>query len=154
MCSSDLSQRGVFNLGHTLQDMRDIERRVAANHLQGVDAHVLTAAEVKEKIPQLDISRSRRLPVLGASWQPRAGIAHHDAVARGFARAASKLGVDLIENCEVTGLDIQGGRIQGVQTSQGYVKAGRVGCVAAGHSSVLARMAGIDRKSTRLNSSH
>jgi sarcosine oxidase subunit beta len=137
------SQRGVFNLGHTLQDMRDIERRVAANHLQGVDAHVLTAAEVKEKIPQLDISRSRRLPVLGASWQPRAGIAHHDAVARGFARGASRLGVDLIENCEVTGMVIEGGRIQGLETTQGYVKAGRVGCVAAGHSSVLAAMAGL-----------
>jgi sarcosine oxidase subunit beta len=64
-------------------------------------------------------------------------------VARGFARAASRLGVDLIENCEVTGLDIQGGQVQGLQTSQGYVKAGRVGCVAAGHSSVLARMAGL-----------
>jgi sarcosine oxidase subunit beta len=137
------SQRGVFNLGHTLQDMRDIERRVAANHLQGVDAHVLTAAEVKEKIPQLDIGRSRRLPVLGASWQPRAGIAHHDAVARGFARAASKLGVDLIENCEVQGFDIDNGRVKGLQTSQGYVKADRVGCVAAGHSSVLAAMAGV-----------
>ena len=137
------SQRGVFNLGHTLQDMRDIERRVNANRLQGVDAHVLTRDEVAAKIPQLDCSRRSRYPVLGASWQPRAGIAHHDAVARGFARAASRLGVDLIENCEVTGLDIQGGRVQGVQTSQGYVKAGRVGCVAAGHSSVLARMAGI-----------
>ena len=137
------SQRGVFNLGHTLQDMRDIERRVNANRLQGVDAHVLTRDEVAEKIPQLDCSRRSRYPVLGASWQPRAGIAHHDAVARGFARAASRLGVDLIENCEVTGLDIQGGRVLGVQTSQGYVKAGRVGCVAAGHSSVLARMAGI-----------
>ncbi|WP_119153490.1 sarcosine oxidase subunit beta family protein [Caldimonas tepidiphila] len=137
------SQRGVFNLGHTLQDMRDIERRVAANHLQGIDAHVLTAAEVKEKIPQLDISRSRRLPVLGASWQPRAGIAHHDAVARGFARAASRLGVDLIEGCEVTGMDIAGGRIKGLQTTQGYVKTERVGCVAAGHSSMLGRMAGL-----------
>jgi sarcosine oxidase subunit beta len=137
------SQRGVFNLGHTLQDMRDIERRVNANRLQGIDGHVLNAAEVKEKIPQLDCSRSRRYPVLGASWQPRAGIAHHDAVARGFARAASRLGVDLIEGCEVSGIDIQAGRVRGVQTSQGYVKADRVGCVAAGHSSVLARMAGI-----------
>eukprot|EP01041_Mallomonas_annulata_P028728 gene28728-50606_t len=79
------SQRGVFNLGHTLQDMRDIERRVNANALQGIDAHVLNAKEVQEKIPQLDCSASRRYPVLGASWQPRAGVAHHDAVARGFA---------------------------------------------------------------------
>ncbi|MGE4241916.1 sarcosine oxidase subunit beta family protein [Ramlibacter sp.] len=137
------SQRGVFNLGHTLQDMRDIERRVNANQLQGIDAFVLDAREVQEKIPQLDCSRRSRYPVLGASWQPRAGIAHHDAVARGFARAASLLGVDLIENCEVTGLDVAGGRMRGIQTTQGYVKARRVGCVAAGHSSVLAGMAGL-----------
>jgi sarcosine oxidase subunit beta len=137
------SQRGVFNLGHNLQDMRDIERRVNANALQGIDAHVLNAQEVKEKIPQLDCSRSRRFPVLGASWQPRAGIAHHDAVARGFARAAGRLGVDLIEGCEVTGMDIEGGRIRGLQTSLGAIKTERVGCVAAGHSSVLAKMAGL-----------
>jgi sarcosine oxidase subunit beta len=137
------SQRGVFNLGHTLQDMRDIERRVNANALQGIDAHVLNAQEVNDKIPQLDCSRSRRYPVLGASWQPRAGVAHHDAVARGFARAASRLGVDLIEGCEVTGMDIQGGQIRGLQTNLGAIKTERVGCVAAGHSSVLARMAGL-----------
>jgi sarcosine oxidase subunit beta len=135
------SQRGVFNIGHTLQDMRDIERRVNANNLQGIDAHVLNAAEVKAKIPLLDTSNSRRYPVLGASWQPRAGIAHHDALARGLARAANRLGVDLIENCEVTGFDIEAGRVKGLQTSQGYV-AGRVGCVAAGHSTVMAGLAG------------
>jgi len=136
------SQRGVFNLGHTLQDMRDIERRVNANNLNGIDAYVLNAQEVKDKIPSIDISTSRRYPVMGASWQPRAGIAHHDALARGFARAANRLGVELIENCEVTGMDIEGGRVKGLQTSQGYVRAGRVGCVASGHSSVLAGMAG------------
>lgn len=137
------SQRGVYNIGHTLQDMRDIERRVNANILQGIDGEVVDAQTLKERIPMLDISGSRRYPVLGASFQPRAGIAHHDAVARGFARAASRLGVDLIENCEVTGMDIEGGRIKGLQTTRGYVKADKVGCVAAGHSSVLARMAGL-----------
>jgi sarcosine oxidase subunit beta len=137
------SQRGVFNLGHTLQDMRDIERRVNANRLQGIDAYALDAAQVQEKIPQLDCSRRSRYPVLGASWQPRAGIAHHDAVARGFARAASQLGVDLIENCEVTGIDVAQGRVRGVETNLGYVAANRVGCVAAGHSSVVAAMAGL-----------
>jgi sarcosine oxidase subunit beta len=136
------SQRGVFNLGHTLQDMRDIERRVNANNLNGIDAFVLNADEVKARIPLLETGKSRRYPVLGASWQPRGGIAHHDAVARGFARAANRLGVELIENCEVTGMDLEGGRIKGLQTTQGYVKADRVGCVPAGHSSVLARMAG------------
>ena len=137
------SQRGVYNLGHTLQDMRDIERRVNANRLQGIDAEVVDAKTLRERIPLLDCSSRARYPVLGASYQKRAGIAHHDAVARGFARAASRLGVDLIEHCEVTGLDIEGGKIKGLQTSQGYVKAGRVGCVAAGHSSVLAKMAGL-----------
>lgn len=137
------SQRGVYNLGHNLQDMRDIERRVNANHLQGIDAEVVDAKTLKERIPLLDCSSSTRFPVLGASFQPRGGIAHHDAVARGFARAASKLGVDLIENCEVTGMDIENGHIKGLQSSQGYVKAARVGCVAAGHSSVLAKMAGL-----------
>ena len=137
------SQRGVFNLGHTLQDMRDIERRVNANNLNGIDALVLDAQDVKRRIPLIDISPNRRYPILGASFQPRGGVARHDAVAWGFARGASKLGVDIIENCEVTGLDIGDGRIKGLKTSRGYIGAERVGCVAAGHSSVLARMAGI-----------
>jgi sarcosine oxidase, subunit beta len=136
------SQRGVFNLGHTLQDMRDIERRVNANNLNGIDAFVLDGAEVKAKIPLLETSKSARYPVLGASWQPRGGIAHHDALTRGFARAANRLGVELIENCEVTGMDVESGRIKGVQTTQGYVKADRVGCVPSGHSTMLAGMAG------------
>jgi sarcosine oxidase, subunit beta len=137
------SQRGVFNLGHTLQDMRDIERRVNANNLNGIDALVLDAAEVKRRIPLINTSRSARYPILGASFQPRAGVARHDAVAWGFARGASKYGIDIIENCEVTGLDIAGGGVKGLQTTRGYIGAGRVGCVAAGHSSVLAKMAGI-----------
>lgn len=137
------SQRGVFNLGHTLQDMRDIERRVNANNLNGIDALVLDTAEVKRRIPLLNTSASARYPILGASFQPRGGVARHDAVAWGFARAASKYGVDIIENCEVTGMDIESGRIKGLQTSQGYIGANQVGCVAAGHSSVLAKMAEI-----------
>jgi sarcosine oxidase subunit beta len=137
------SQRGVFNLGHTLQDMRDIERRVNANNLNGIDAIALTAAEVKERIPLINTSSSARYPILGASFQPRGGVARHDAVAWGFARAASHHGVDIIENCEVTGMDIENGAIKGLQTTRGYIKAERVGCVAAGHSSVLASMAGI-----------
>lgn len=137
------SQRGVFNLGHSLQDMRDIERRVNANNLNGIDALVLDAVEVKRRIPLINTSKNTRYPILGASFQPRAGVARHDAVAWGFARAASHLGVDIIENCEVTGMDIANGRIKGLQTSRGYIGASRVGCVAAGHSSVLARMAGI-----------
>jgi sarcosine oxidase subunit beta len=137
------SQRGVFNLGHTLQDMRDIERRVNANNLNGIDALMLDTAAVKRMIPILNTSSNTRYPVLGASFQPRGGVARHDAVAWGFARAASKYGVDIIENCEVTGMDIADGRIRGLETTRGAIRAERVGCVASGHSSVLAKMAGI-----------
>ena len=123
------SQRGVFNLGHTLQDMRDIERRVNANNLNGIDALALNAQEVKDRIPLINISKNTRFPIMGASYQPRAGVARHDAVAWGFARAASNYGVDIIENCEVTGMDIVGGQMQGLQTSKGFIKTSRVGCV-------------------------
>ncbi len=89
------SQRGVLNLGHTLQDMRDIERRVSANRLNGIDSEVLDTKAVRDLVPLLDCSENARYPVLGASWQPRGGVARHDAVAWGFARAADSLGVDL-----------------------------------------------------------
>lgn len=137
------SQRGVFNLGHTLQDMRDIERRVNANLLNDIDAQVLSAAEVKARIPLIDASSGARYPIMGASFQPRGGVARHDAVAWGYARAASKLGVDIIEQCEVTGMQIEGGRIRGLETSRGPIRAERVGCVASGHSGTLGKMAGI-----------
>ena len=137
------SQRGVFNLGHTLQDMRDIERRVNANNLNGIDALALNAQEVKDRIPLINIGKNTRFPILGASFQPRAGVVRHDAVAWGFARAASHYGVDIIENCEVTAMDIANDAIQGLQTSRGYIKTSKVGCVAAGHSSVMAKAAGI-----------
>lgn len=137
------SQRGVYNLGHSLQDMRDIERRVSANQANGIDAFVVSPEEIKERIPIIDISARTRYPILGASFQPRAGVARHDAVAWGFARAANRLGVDIIENCEVTAMDIEAGVIKGIQTTLGEIKTNQVGCVAAGHSSVLAKMAGL-----------
>lgn len=86
------SQRGVMNLGHTLQDMRDIERRVNANRLNGIDGEVLSTAEISARIPLLNCSPGSRYPILGASWQPRGGTARHDAVAWGFARGADALG--------------------------------------------------------------
>ena len=139
------SQRGVLNLGHTLQDMRDIERRVSANRLNGIDGEVLDADGVKNIAPLINISKHARYPIMGASWQPRGGVARHDAVAWGFARAADALGVDLLQQCEVTGFDISGGQVKGVQTSQyGLLGAERVGCVVAGNSSVLAGYAGFD----------
>jgi len=137
------SQRGVLNLGHSLQDMRDIERRVGANRLNGVDGVVLSAMQVKEMVPIINASSDARYPILGASFQPRAGVARHDAVAWGYARGADARGVHIIQNCEVTGLRREAGRVVGVETGKGFIKAKKVGVVAAGHSSVLASMAGL-----------
>jgi sarcosine oxidase subunit beta len=135
------SQRGVLNLGHTLQDMRDIERRVNANRLNGVDGVVLNARQVKEMVPLINDSPEARYPILGASLQKRAGVARHDAVAWGFARGADARGVHILQNCEVTGFRREGGAVVGVETTRGYIGAKKVGVVAAGHSSVLAAMA-------------
>jgi sarcosine oxidase subunit beta len=137
------SQRGVLNLGHSLQDMRDIHRRVNANRLQGIDAEVLTAAQVKAMVPILNTSPGARYPVLGASLQRRGGVARHDAVAWGLARAADARGVDIIQNCTVTGIRRENGAVVGVETSRGYIRAAKVGVVAAGNSSVIAAMAGL-----------
>ena len=135
------SQRGVMNLGHTLQEMRDIERRVTANRLNGVDAEVLTPAQIKAMVPCINLDT--RYPVLGASLQRRGGIARHDAVAWGFARAADAQGVDILQNCEVTGIRREGGAVAGVDSAKGFIKARKVAIVAAGHSSVVAGMAGL-----------
>ncbi|MFD1382052.1 sarcosine oxidase subunit beta family protein [Rhodanobacter aciditrophus] len=139
------SQRGCLNLGHTLQDMRDIERRVNANRLNGIDGEVLDAKQVNEIVPILDCSGNARYPVMGASWQPRAGVARHDAVAWGFARGADAHGVDLIQQTEVVDLIIEDGTITGVKTNRyGDIMADRVGSVVAGNSSVIAGMAGFE----------
>ncbi len=135
------SQRGVMNLGHSLQDMRDIERRVNANRLNGVDGEVVTPAQIKEMIPFINLNT--RYPVLGASLQRRGGVARHDAVAWGYARAADARGVDIIQNCEVTGIRRDAGAVVGVETAKGFIKAKKVAIVAAGHSSVVAGMADI-----------
>ena len=137
------SPRGVLNLGHTLQEMRDIERRVNANRLNGIDGVVLGPPEIEARVPLLNCSPDARYPVLGASWQPRGGVARHDAVAWGYARAADALGVDLIEQTPVTGLRMEDGGVTGVETDTGFIRASKVACVAAGHSGVLAAMAGL-----------
>jgi sarcosine oxidase subunit beta len=137
------SQRGVLNLAHSPQDLRDITRRVLANRLNGVDGEVLDAAQVKRLVPIINDLPGARYPILGASLQPRAGIARHDAVAWGFARAADALGVDIIQQCEVTAIRRDGGRVVGVDTTRGPIAARKIGVVAAGHSSVIAAMAGL-----------
>lgn len=136
------SQRGVLNLAHTLQDVRDSVRRVEANRLNGVDAEFVTPEQVKEICPIINIGQDIRYPVMGATYQPRAGIAKHDWVAWGYARRASELGVDLIQNCEVIGFDMDGDRVVGVRTTRGNIKAGRVALAAAGHTSTLTELAG------------
>ena len=138
-----LSQRGVLNLAHTEHDLKELSRRVRANRLNGIDSEMLSPRQVRAEVPIIDISPAARYPVLGASLQRRGGTARHDAVAWGYARAADDRGVDIIQNCAVTGLRRAGGRIAGVETSRGFIKAGKVGLVTAGHSSVLAAMAGL-----------
>lgn len=137
-------QRGVLNLAHSLQDVRDSVRRVNANRLNGIDAEWLEADAVKEICPIINVSPDVRYPVLGATYQPRAGIAKHDYVAWGYASAADRLGVDLIQNCEVTGIETSGGRVTGVNTTRGRIAAGKVALCASGHSSELAAMAGVE----------
>lgn len=136
------SQRGVLNLAHTLQDVRESRRRVNANQLNGVDAEFLEPDQVKEACPIINVSDDIRYPVMGATYQPRAGIAKHDHVAWAFARAIDAMGVDIIQNCEVTGFVKDGNRVVGVETNRGRIGAGKVGLAAAGHSSVLAEQAG------------
>jgi sarcosine oxidase subunit beta len=137
------SQRGVMNLAHNLHDVREGNRRVNANRLNGVDAEWLTPDDVKRICPIIDVSPRVRYPVHGATFQPRGGIAKHDHVAWAYARAADSLGVDLIQGCEVNGFERTGSRVIGVDTSLGRIAAGRVALVAAGHTSVLASLAGI-----------
>jgi len=137
------SQRGVLNLAHNLHDVREGVRRVNANRLNGVDAEWLTPEQVKEFCPTLNTSPTVRYPIMGATLQRRGGIARHDAVAWGFSRAADRSGVDLIQNCQVTGIDVHAGRAVGVQTSGGPIGAEKILLCGAGHTSVLAEMVGL-----------
>ncbi len=138
------SQRGVLNLAHSLPDVREGLRRVNANRLNGIDAEWLNPDQVKDFCPILNVSPEIRYPVLGATLQRRGGIAKHDFVAWAFARKADELGVDLLQGCEVTGFDVQDNRVVGVRTSLGRIAAGKVALCAAGHSTVLASMVGLD----------
>src|SRR4051794_36072602 len=137
------SQRGVLNLAHTLQDVRESVRRVQANVLNGVDAEWLEPDQVAEACPLVNVSPDVRYPVLGATFQPRGGIARHENVAWGFARAADALGVDLVQGCEVQRVVVEDGRAVAVETSLGRIAAGSVALVAAGHSSVIAETVGL-----------
>ncbi|MDN6379544.1 MAG: FAD-dependent oxidoreductase, partial [Brevibacterium aurantiacum] len=137
------SQRGVLNLAHTLQDVRESQRRVNANALNGIDAEWLDPKQVKEVCPIINIGDDLRYPVMGATYQPRAGIAKHDHVAWAFARKCDEMGVDIIQNCEVTGIERIGDKVIGVETTRGSIATEKVAMCVAGDSSVLADMAGI-----------
>jgi len=137
------SPRGVINLAHTESQRDAYFRRGNAMRLNGIDSEWLSRDEVKQMVPLLDVSDNTRFPVLGGLIQRRGGTARHDAVAWGYARAADALGVDIIQNCEVTGFAKEGGRVTSVETSRGTIGAGRVGIAVAGNSGRVAALAGL-----------
>jgi sarcosine oxidase subunit beta len=138
------SPRGVLMLAHNLHDVHVLKRHVHANRLAGIDNEWLTAEEAKAFCPPLNISADMRHPVLGAALQRRGGVARHDAVAWGYARASDALGVDIIENCEVRAIRrAPNSAVMALETTRGVIEARRIGVVAAGHTSVIMAMAGL-----------
>lgn len=138
-----LSQSGVLTLAHSPHQMDTLERWSNSIQLQGVDAEILDRDQIARRLPLLAMSRAARLPILGGFIQHRGGVARHDAVAWGYARAGSHLGVDIIQQCEVKEVLVGSGRAQGVVTNQGRIHADKVAIAVAGNSSVVAAMAGI-----------
>ena len=137
-----LSQRGVVRLAHSRHDLDGVSRAANAMRMNGIDAEILTRDQVAAMAPVANFAPDAPFPILGGLLQRRAGTARHDAVAWGYARAASALGVDIIQNCEVRGFLKEQGAVVGVNTSLGDIRAGRVGIAAAGHSSAIASLAG------------
>jgi methylglutamate dehydrogenase subunit A len=137
-----VSQRGVVNLYHSDAQRDAFARRGNAMRLNGVDAELLDRGQVRAMLPFLDYDNAR-FPIHGGLLQGRGGTARHDAVVWGYARAADRRGVDIIQNCEVTGFVIRNGRVAAVETTRGTIRAGKVGLAVAGNSSRLAAMAGL-----------
>ena len=135
------SPRGVIMLAQTQSEIRGYKRTAHANALQGVKTEWIEPARVKELCPIMNIE-GPRYPVLGGLWQARGGTARHDAVAWGYARACSDMGMDVIQQCEVTGVRTEGGKVVGVDTTKGAIDCDKLGMVVAGHASVLAEKAG------------
>ena len=135
------SPRGVIMLAQTEHEVRGYLRTAHANALQGVQTEFIPPARVKELVPIINLD-GPRYPVLGGLWQARAGTARHDAVAWGYARACSDMGMDIIQQCEVTGITRDGDTVTGVQTTKGDIGCSKLGIVVAGHSGVLAEKAG------------
>ncbi len=138
-----VSQRGQVILAVSPGQMDAFARGGNIMRLNGIDSELLDRGEVEKKLPYLDYSKDARWPIYGAVYQPRAGTVRHDAVAWGYARAASQLGVHIIENCEVTGMVMDGEKVVSVETTRGKINAGKVGIAVAGHTSQVAKMAGL-----------
>ncbi|MCL4151748.1 UNVERIFIED_CONTAM: hypothetical protein GTU68_017482 [Idotea baltica] len=135
------SPRGVIMLAQTEHEVRGYKRTAHANMLQGVSTEFIGPEKVKQLVPIINLD-GPRYPVLGGLWQARGGTARHDAVAWGYARACSDMGMDVIQRCEVTGIQTEGGKVTGVNTTRGDIACDKVGMVVAGHSGHLADMAG------------
>ena len=134
------SPRGIINLAHSDAQMNAYARRGNSMRLNGIDAILLGRDDLKKMIPFADFSETCRFPIHGGLMQPRGGTARHDAVAWGYARQADSMGVDIIQNCEVIGFDVNNGKIEGVQTSRGNIKTKKVGLCVAGSTTLLADM--------------
>src|SRR5207249_9140111 len=137
------SARGVLNLVHSPADLDAAMRRGNAMRLNGIDAKFLSREQIAAWIPRLDCSADARFPIVGGLLQPRGGTVRHDAVAWGYARAADALGVDIIQNCEVTGIRIDRGAVAGVDTTQGHIATPKLGIAVAGHSGQVAALASL-----------
>ena len=135
-----LSQRGVLTLAHSHHELESLRRWANAIRINGIDSELMTPAQIKKLVPLINLNA--RFPVHGGFIQRRGGISRHDAVAWSYARAASALGVDIVQQCEVTDLNIANGNVTGVKTTQGNITAERVGIAVAGHTSILAAKAG------------
>ena len=137
-----VSQRGILNLIHSDPQRDAFARRANAMQISNAGSVLLGPDEIRRKVPFLDYDNAR-FPIQGALWQPRGGTVRHDAVAWGYARGADRKGVDIIQNCEVTGIDVEDGVVRGVQTARGPIRARKVAMCAAGNSSRVAAMAGM-----------
>ncbi|MGH1415795.1 MAG: sarcosine oxidase subunit beta family protein [Pelagimonas sp.] len=137
-----VSQRGILNLIHSDAQRDAFRRRGNAMLLSGADAELMSAEQVRQEVPFLNFDNAR-FPIKGGLMQRRAGTARHDGVAWGYARGADMAGVDLIQNCEVTGFRVEDGAVKGVETSRGYIGAGKVGVAVAGSSGRVMQMAGL-----------
>ena len=139
------SKRGVMMLAHNVHDVQSFQRHIHANRLNGVDNECLTPEQAKAYCPPLSIAPDARHPVLGAALQRRGGTARHDSVAWGYARGAAALGVDIIQNCGVTGIRRGAdGAVEGVETTRGFIASKKIGVSAAGNTSVIMHMAGLN----------